>query len=904
VTRRNARDAWSVRVSVWAYRHAVRAFPAPFRLEFGTELVQAFDEAAAERHRLLGARGLAGLWLQTIADLVVHAGGERWAAWRGREAGLSLRADRRPLRIAEIKGDAGMLETLIQDARFAVRTLAKTATFSAAIIATIALGVGATTAIFTVVNGIVLRPLPFPDSEQVVMLCETNPRTDWCGASPPNVADMARASRTLESAGVGRTEPLIGQIGGESFGVRGGIASPGFFRVLRIAPAVGRLIEERDMDRGSNHVAVVSDGFWRTRLGGDPAAVGRAITIDGKALTIIGVLPAHVFIPIVGGRDLWKPLTASIDNVDNRGWRGFVALGRVKAGESLESASAELTALHAQLEQAYPEANKDWGLRLDGLRHHLVGPVSRTLWIFLGAVGFVLLIAVANVASLLLVRATGRAPEFAVRASLGAGRRRLVQQLLTESLLVSLAGGGVGLVLAVWATRVFVLVAPDGIPRLGEVSIDGRVALFAFLLSTATAIFFGFAPARRASRTDLSGTLKGFRSAGGDARLRSVFVTGELALALVLLISAGLLTRSFGSLVAWNPGFSRDGVMYSFMLPPGNVYPDGQAVGAMQRVRDEVTTLPGVEGAAIASGGPLFPGGDGTYAMTIDDRPPMSPDQAPPVEYYNIDPYYFRTLGIRVVRGRDLSTADTFGAAPVAMVNESLVRRYFPGEDPIGHRVTVSDHTAEIGGIVADVAPFHPDQPVSPLIYWPTDQFRRGAGYLIIRAKPGVEGIEKAVRARAAAVDPRIQLGSFTALSTAVGLNLVSPRFNMLLVGVFAVVAMLLASVGVYGVIAYLVASRTREIGVRIALGATPGGIVSSVVRGGMSLAAVGLAIGLVGTLLVGRLLTSILYGTPPTDPLTLAAAVCGFALVAFIACWVPARRAAKVDPVTALRTE
>jgi putative ABC transport system permease protein len=883
--RREARAAWSVRVSVWAYRRAVRAFPPRFRLEFGTELTQAFDEAAADRYRFHGARGLAGLWLQTVADLVVHAGGERWAAWRGLDPGLSLRA-KRHRQIQEIRGDAGMLETLMQDARFAVRTLVKTPTFTVAIIATIGLGVGATTAIFTVVNGIVLRPLPFPDSERVVMVCETNPRTDWCGASPPNLADLTRDSRTLEAAGLGRGYPFIGELDGESFSVRGGIATPGFFRVLSLTPALGRLFEDRDMDRGANAVAIVSDAFWRQRLGADPAAVGRTVTVSGRAVTIIGVLRPDAFIPIVEDKELWEPLTGTDEDVDTRDWRGFVPFARLRPGVTMASATAELTARYAQLVQAYPEANKDWGLRLEGLRAHLVGPVSQTLWIFLGAVGFVLLIAAANVASLLLVRATGRAPEFAVRASLGAGRRRLVQQLLTESLIVAFAGGGVGLLLAVWATRVFVLLAPTGIPRLDEVSIDGRVALFAFLLSTATAIFFGFAPARRASKTDLSGTLKGLRIAGGEARLRQVFVVVELALALMLLVGAGLLMRSFGSLLAWDPGFSQEGVTFSFMLPPDSVYKTAEGiVGVMKRVRDEAATVPGVEGAAIASGGPpLFPGGDGTYAMAIDNRPPLGPDEAPPVEFYNIDSNYVRTLGVKLVRGRDLSPSDTFGAPNVALVNESLVRRYFKGDDPVGHHVTVGRHEAEIVGVVADIASFHPNEPVPPLIFWPTDQYPRGAAYLIVRARPGLDGIEKAVRARAEAVDPRIQLGSFTALLTAVRRSLVSPRFNMLLVGVFAVVAVLLAAVGVYGVIAYLVESRTREIGVRIALGATPGRIVGGVVRGGMSLAAVGLAVGLAGTLLVGRLLTSILYGTPPTDPLTLAAAVAGFALVALAA--------------------
>ena len=455
---------------------------------------------------------------------------------------------------------------------------------------------------------------------------------------------------------------------------------------------------------------LVSTAFWQRRLGSDPAIVGRAITLDGQSFTVVGVLPADAFIPRVGEREVWKPLTASIDDVDNRSWRGFTAIGRLADGVTMTQLNTELQTLRAQLEQAYPKDNAGWGVQAVSLRGQIVGDVSRTLWIFLGAVGFVLLIACANVASLLLVRATGRTPEFAVRASLGAGQRRLVRQLLTESLVVSFLGGALGLALAVWATRAFVSLAPATIPRLAEVGIDGRVALFAFLLSTATAVFFGFAPARRASRTDLSGMLKGLRQTdAGDARLRAAFVVAQLALALVLLVGAGLLTRSFRQLLDWKPGFDRSGVVLSWMLPPVDVYKTSQRlVDVMARARDAATSAPGVERAGLASGGPMFGGGDGVMPMTIEGRPPAAEGDAPPVEWYEVGPHFFATLGLPVVRGRDLSPGDTAGTAPVALVNETLARRFFPNDDPLGRRVTVREHTAEIVGVVADAASYRP----------------------------------------------------------------------------------------------------------------------------------------------------------------------------------------------------
>jgi putative ABC transport system permease protein len=797
-----------------------------------------------------------------------------------------------------------MFDSVIGDVRFAFRTLQKAPTFAAAVIATIALAVGSTTAIFAVVDNILLRPLPFPDSERVVALCETNAATGgWCGASPMNVADWTHMTPALDSAGVARTESFIAKNGTGKYGGMGGIVTPGFFQVLRLKPMMGRLIEEGDLTSGSNHVALVSYQFWQLRLGGDSSIVGRSIVMDDAPFTIVGVLPAGVWMPDpFADVQVWKPLTASIDNVTNRNWRGFTAIGRMAPGVSQDRLFSELTVVRSQLATTYPEANRDWGLRIVGLREKTVGDTSSMLWIFLGTTGFVLLIACANVAGLLLVRATGRAAEFALRASLGAGRRRLVQQLMTESLVLSLLGGACGLLLAVWATAAFVAMAPTNIPRLAEVGIDRRVVLFAFLLAATTAMFFSVAPARRAWKTDVNDTLKGVRGGGGaDTRLRSGFAVAQLALALILLFGAGLLTRSFARYMSWDPGFQRANVVTTFMFPPKTA----DVVSLMGRACDEVAAVPGVQAVALASGGPsgLFGGGD-SDGIAVEGRPPIAPDQMPTVDWFDIDPHYFDTLGIRIVLGRGLSASDTFGAPHVAIINESLARRFFPGENPIGRRVTVQEHPSEIVGVVPDVKPMRPDQPVSPQIYWPIQQYRRGAAYLVMRTTPGVPGLEKSIAARVAAVNAGIDLGKFDTLNERFARRLVSPRFNMLLVAWFAVVAVLMAAVGVYGVIAYGVASRTREFGVRVALGATPRQLVRSVVRRGMSLASIGIVAGCAGALVVGRLLTSLLYGLPARDPLTLVGAATVLALVAAVACWAPARRASRVDPAVALRAQ
>ena len=796
-----------------------------------------------------------------------------------------------------------MAAAIGRDLRLAVRMLLKAPAFTAAVVGTMALGIGATVSMFTVVHSIVLRPLPLPESHRVVMLCETSPRIpDLCIASPPNVADLAAASAALESAGVARSETFVMRGSAGASGVSGGIATPGFFKVLRVRPAFGRLFEDPDLNRGSNGVALVSHAFWRRALGADRAAIGRPLSLDGRAFTLVGVLPADAYIPEFGSVDVWKPLTASIDDVDNRDWRGFTAIARLAPGASISTALPELETIRAQLSAVHPETNAEWGLRIVDLRDQTIGPSDAALWIFLAATAVVLLIACANVAGLLLVRATGRTPEFAVRAALGAGRGRVMRQLLAEGAVLSIAGGSLGLLLASWTTRAFVTIAPPSIPRLEEIAIDGRVALFALALSLATAVLFGLAPARQGSRVDVSAALRGQRHGNArDTRFRSALVIVEVALALVLLMNAGLLIRTFGRLLQWEPGFARESVATSWMLAPAGTYrTTASAVAVLERARDSVAALPGVQSVALASAGPLF-GGVETDALSLEHGAAVD---GAAVNWFDVSPEYFDALGIPVLRGRGFTPADARGAPNVAVINEALSRRFFAGRDPIGQRVTVMSHASEVVGVVADVKPYRPDRPAAPEIYWPIRQYPRLGAYLVMRIDPGVQGLERMVRAQVAAVDPDIQVSPVLSVNDRFSRALVTPRFNMLLLGAFAFAAIVLAAVGVFGLIAYLVASRTREMGIRIALGATPRRLARDVVWHGLTLAAGGMALGLAGALATGRLLGTLLYGLPPTDWPTWTGTLIGFGLVAFVASYLPARRAARIDPLTALRQD
>ncbi len=803
------------------------------------------------------------------------------------------------------------MDALMQDLRFSVRNLVRRPGLTLAIIATLALGIGANTAIFTVVRSIVLRPLPFPHSERVVQIAETNERLGAIvTASPPNVDDWARMSRSIEDMGLARRETVVLSDEEGTRSARGGVATPGWFTVQGAEPELGRLMGPEDMPVGSNDVALISHRFWMDHFDGSPAVLGTRMTVDGQSVRVIGVLPADSWIYRFDDVDVWRPLTSIGDDYTERRWRGFFVLGRMADGVTLQQARDEMERIRASLAEAYPDANRGWGIRVTLLRDQVSGPVRSTLWVFLGAVGFVLLIGCVNVANLLLVRATDRSGEFAVRASLGATGGRLVRHLLTESVVVSLVGGGLGLLVAYWGTDAFLSVAPASIPRLSEVHIDLRVLLFTIGLSALTALLFGLAPALHAWRTDLGGRLRSAHDGGRRrGRFRNALVVGETALALVLLIGAGLMTKGFVGLTRWDPGFDTSGLVTTWALAPHAKYPNGQEVAALlARAEDALRSLPGVEGVGASSAGPLF-GGQESDDFQIVGNPVASADERPTARWFDISPGYFPTLGLPLLQGRDFTSGDDAGGAPVAIVNRTFADRYLTDGDAVGRRVIMHGRTMEIVGVVPDVPPLRSSDALRAEIYWPKAQEPRWATFYVIRtagptSSSSIASLERAAKDRLKTVEPDLQVSSFVPLTEYEARAFVSPRFNMLLVDAFALLALVLAAIGIYGVIAYSVAQRSREMAIRIAVGAQPRGMVRDIVADGMRIALLGLALGVVVAFALSRVLRGLLFGVPATDPSTYVAVALGYALVAVVACTLPARRAGRLDPVEVLRTE
>lgn len=802
------------------------------------------------------------------------------------------------------------MRTILSALRPPLRSLAthRGATFVAFL--TLALTIGVSTAVFSIVNGVVLRPLPFANSDRIVALCEIErgEQSDWCGASVPDVYDVASRSRAIAVAGVARSWPFLMKTASGAVGVSGGLATPEAFQALGVVPLAGRLIERDDIGTNWRRVVVLGNEIWRTRFGARTGVIGESITLDDETYTIVGILPPDTRLPQLEDVQMWRPVHVDPADEERRDWRGFLAFARLGDGSSLEQARSEVSALASAIQRDHFPSKPGWTIAVRPWHDVVVGPVRRAMYIFLGAVGFLLLIGCANVANLLLAQATVRQREMAVRSALGAGRGRLIRGLLLESFLLALGGAAGGLAIAWFAMRAFVALAPRGIPRIDQVALDGGVLAFSVAVSILTTLLVGMAPALRATKVDVNRTLSEGGRSGTSRRANragALLIVGEIALAIVLVTGAGLLGRSFATLLNWQPGFEQDHLVTAWAFTsPGKFERAEQIAELYARAENELRTIPSVVSVGAGSAGPLF-GGDGEMSFRIDGRPAPNDGPRQVALWYDISPGYFRTFGLPIVRGRDLTERDVRGSPMVAVVNERFVRRYL-GDQPLGRRIFMMEHEAEfeVVGVVADVPPVRPGDEVPAQIFWSNRQVPRTATYFVIRTAGAPSAVTNVIADRLHAVDPDMQVSQVRPMREVLAWHLVRPRFAVALLGTFGALALLLAAIGTYGLLAYTVQRRTREFGIRMALGARPASIIREVVVRGVRLAALAAGLGVIASLMLTRLLTSQLAGVKPNDPLTYVVSVSVLLLVAALASLVPASRASRVDPIVTLRSE
>jgi putative ABC transport system permease protein len=794
---------------------------------------------------------------------------------------------------------------ILADLRFAARQLAIRPGFTALAILTLALGIGAAIAVFAVVDAVVLRPLPFADSGRLLSLAETHPSIEgfWV-ASVPNASDWAAASRHVPEIGQGRTRAFAMRAGDGAESVRGGIATPTLFSVLRARPAMGRLFAVDDIGPAA-HVAIISDEFWKTRFGGDPTAVGREVDLDGEAHEIIGILPGGFAVPQLEAVQLWTPLPFNARDDTQRRWRGFVTIGRLAPDATIAAATAELGTVQQGLAERYPETNRGWGVGTRPLLESVVGSVKPTLLVFLGAVAILLMVACANVANLQVARGAQRERELAIRAAIGAPRATLVRLLAAESALLAAFGGALGLVVARWSADAMFTLIPSGLPRTDEVVFDTRVVSAALLLASIVGLATAVAPALRASRADLVGTLRGphqpasWRSTLG---VRGGLVMIEVALAVVLAVGAGLLGRSFTAYLRWEPGFQRSNLLTFWTFASSGEYRDAASVAALfGRLEEEIATLGGVDAVGRTSNGPLF-GGLETGEFAVVGQTAAGPITA---RWYDVSPTYFATLSLPLLTGRGFSDADVAGAPSVAIVNETFAQRYLAGS-AVGRQLAGpgGERTMQVIGVVRDISPFAPGAEPVPEVYWPQAQSARWATFFVVRSAQASAALLKAIEGRVHEVNPNMPLSNVATMNERIDRQLARPRFYALLIGSFAGVALTLTLIGVYGVMAASVMGRSREIGVRLALGASRQQVVGQVLRQGLSLTVGGLVIGLASAAGLSRLAASLVAGVSPTDLLTYATVATLVVIAATLAILVPAGRAAAIDPQIALRAD
>jgi putative ABC transport system permease protein len=802
---------------------------------------------------------------------------------------------------------------LTQDIRYAIRILLKQPAFSLIAVIALALGIGANVSIFSIVNSVLLRPLPYPDPDRLMTIWENHqaqggPEREW--TSPTGFEDWRDQTQSFEnvSAFVGWAPTLVDRVEPEQ--LNGAAVSHNIFSLLGVMPIYGRAFHSEEDKKGAEQVAIISHGLWQRRFGLDPNIVGKTVTLGGENFTIIGVMPAGFKFPILNNAEIWRTIRPVLSDGCRRGCLTIRVMARLKPNTTVEGARTELSAIARRIEQEFPQSNSKVGVTLTPLHEFLVGNVKPALLVLLIAVVFVLLIACANVANLMLARAATRDKEIAIRAALGAGRWRIVRQLLVESLILSLIGGALGLLLAFWLVDLLKTFSPPGTPRVDEISIDRYVLGFTFAVSALTGVIFGLAPAWQISKADLNQSLKeGSKSTQASQRGRrtlNTLVVVETALALMLLVGAGLLMKSFIRLQQVDPGFDPNNLLTMRVLLPRTTYPERQQLSAFAaRVLERIRSLPGVQSASTASSLPLR-GINTDSSFVIEGHPQPQPNQEPVAWYSNVSTDYFRTMGMRLRAGRVFTVRDDPKSPRTVIINEAMARRYFPNEDPIGKRIGNGepDGWREIIGVVADVKHFALDQEVRPTMYLPHEQDPVRGLFLIVRSNNDPLSLVSAVRGEVSAMDKSLAVGNVKTMELAVNESIAPQRFILLLIGIFAALALVLAAAGIYGVISYSVAQRTQEIGIRIALGARTDDVLRLIITQGMLLTLTGIAIGLIGSFALTRLMSNLLFGVSTTDPITFGAVSLLLIAVALIACFLPARRASQVDPMIALRYE
>ncbi len=811
------------------------------------------------------------------------------------------------------------MDSVIKDIRYGVRGLLKHPGFTAIVVITLALGIGASTAIFSIVNSVLLRRLPYKTAERIVAIQETNPEGKIGQSTSANFLDWRAQQTVFDHLAAIKTTTANLALSDHAERIDLAQTNANFFDVFGVTPQYGRLFNPQDEQAGHQPVVVVGHTLWQRRFGGDPSLVGKSITLDGNSYAVVGIAPPGFQYP--NKTELWIPplrlvpeLFPGQDVTQSRRMGYLTVVALLKPGVSLQQAAAEMETITARLRQQYPDTNNRRFNRVVSLHAHLIGDTNKLLLLLLGAVTFVLLIGCANVANLLLASGAARQKEMAIRTALGASRWRVVRQLFTESTVLAFAGGAVGLLIAFWGLTAITKLLPADFPRLNEIHMDVRVLGFTFAASVLTGILFGLVPALQLSRTDVQETIRetGRGAAGSlrQSRFRQALIVVEVALSVVLLAGAGLLFRSFLQLQSVNTGFVAEQVLTAKLTPSGTKYTtQADFVKFYNQVLEKVNAVPGVQAAGLINTLPLDKGP--TSGFRVEGRPVTTPDKWPSVNYRVVSPDYFRAMSIPVVQGRVYTDRDDANAPATMIVNQKLVHDIFPGEDPIGKRITFGNVDRnqqpvwfEIVGVVANVRSLELREEPAPELYFSALQDYWPTMALVVRSSVEPSSLSGSVRQIVNEVDKSIPVSDVKTMDHIVSESITQPRFNLFLLALFSTVAMLLSAAGIYGVTAYTVTQRTHELGIRLALGAQVGDVLKMILGQGMAVIGVGLVLGLLSAFALMRLLRSLLFGVGENDPVTFVAITLVLFLVALLACYIPARRATKVDPLVALRYE